>query len=360
MNHFRFIKKSGKKALAVWQRVSSIVFTILLLYCMIPGNFIYNPYPLKEENTLELNASPETQPDILSSGSSYEIYFDQIGYVDFDDWEYQQCDSFMAMLPESAKLKSSGKTSASWSIYGDEATLTITVHEAISAGLLADQIREKYSAKDIKLGSGDALLSISSGGAKCIYSINAASESYVTLLQVEYKDSHIASLAKTLARVTSRTVIYLPQETAVAQNSQPQPDSNAAGSDQGQSISANSAQSPKPGNSLSAQPSAPNQPASPPVSAPIQSEPPQASTPSQPVSPPVSPPAKPEQPQQSAPPVQNKPTNSQASSSKTVYITKTGAKYHLDGCQYLRLSQIEISKSDAIAQGYEACLVCKP
>ncbi|WP_206458888.1 hypothetical protein [Anaerovorax sp. IOR16] len=36
----------------------------------------------------------------------------------------------------------------------------------------------------------------------------------------------------------------------------------------------------------------------------------------------------------------------------TVYITRTGSKYHKDGCRYLRQSQIEISKSDAINQGY--------
>ena len=36
----------------------------------------------------------------------------------------------------------------------------------------------------------------------------------------------------------------------------------------------------------------------------------------------------------------------------TVYITRTGAKYHSDGCQYLRQSRIPISLSDAIAQGY--------
>ncbi|MDD3719518.1 MAG: thermonuclease family protein [Actinomycetota bacterium] len=37
----------------------------------------------------------------------------------------------------------------------------------------------------------------------------------------------------------------------------------------------------------------------------------------------------------------------------TVYITKTGEKYHSDGCQYLRQSKIPISLSDAKARGYE-------
>lgn len=44
----------------------------------------------------------------------------------------------------------------------------------------------------------------------------------------------------------------------------------------------------------------------------------------------------------------------------TVYITNTGEKYHRDGCRYLKKSQIAISRSDAIAQGYGACSVCNP
>ena len=44
----------------------------------------------------------------------------------------------------------------------------------------------------------------------------------------------------------------------------------------------------------------------------------------------------------------------------TVYITKTGEKFHRDGCQYLRKSQIPISRSNAIAQGYGACSRCNP
>lgn len=44
----------------------------------------------------------------------------------------------------------------------------------------------------------------------------------------------------------------------------------------------------------------------------------------------------------------------------TVYITNTGEKYHREGCQYLRQSQIAISKSDAINQGYTPCSKCNP
>ncbi len=46
--------------------------------------------------------------------------------------------------------------------------------------------------------------------------------------------------------------------------------------------------------------------------------------------------------------------------SETVYITNTGSKYHRGSCRYLKKSKIAISKSDAIAQGYDACSVCNP
>lgn len=42
----------------------------------------------------------------------------------------------------------------------------------------------------------------------------------------------------------------------------------------------------------------------------------------------------------------------------TVYITKTGNKYHKLGCQYLRQSKIAISLNDAKAKGYTACSKC--
>lgn len=46
--------------------------------------------------------------------------------------------------------------------------------------------------------------------------------------------------------------------------------------------------------------------------------------------------------------------------SVTVYITKTGEKYHTSTCSYLKNSKISISKDSAIAQGYTACSRCKP
>lgn len=46
--------------------------------------------------------------------------------------------------------------------------------------------------------------------------------------------------------------------------------------------------------------------------------------------------------------------------SYTVYRTKTGSKYHRDGCRYLSRSQIAISKSDAVSMGLTPCSICQP
>ncbi len=48
---------------------------------------------------------------------------------------------------------------------------------------------------------------------------------------------------------------------------------------------------------------------------------------------------------------------SQDGTSETVYITKTGSKYHRLGCSYLK-SCIPISLSKAIQQGYSPCSRC--
>ena len=50
----------------------------------------------------------------------------------------------------------------------------------------------------------------------------------------------------------------------------------------------------------------------------------------------------------------------QSTEAQTVYITKTGSKYHRGSCQYLRKSKIPIIIKDAIDRGYEACSVCEP
>lgn len=49
-----------------------------------------------------------------------------------------------------------------------------------------------------------------------------------------------------------------------------------------------------------------------------------------------------------------------ASGDTTVYITKTGAKYHASGCSSLKKSMIPISLKDAVSKGYEPCSKCHP
>jgi micrococcal nuclease len=44
----------------------------------------------------------------------------------------------------------------------------------------------------------------------------------------------------------------------------------------------------------------------------------------------------------------------------TVHITKTGKKYHMAGCRYLKDSDIPIDLATAKAEGYTACSVCNP
>jgi biopolymer transport protein ExbD len=44
----------------------------------------------------------------------------------------------------------------------------------------------------------------------------------------------------------------------------------------------------------------------------------------------------------------------------TVYITKTGEKYHRDGCSSLRRSRFAVSLKEAVARGYGTCKNCKP
>lgn len=46
----------------------------------------------------------------------------------------------------------------------------------------------------------------------------------------------------------------------------------------------------------------------------------------------------------------------------TVYVTKTGSKYHLEGCPTLKNSKnlTPMIASDAYNSGYGACKVCKP
>lgn len=44
----------------------------------------------------------------------------------------------------------------------------------------------------------------------------------------------------------------------------------------------------------------------------------------------------------------------------TVYISKTGSKYHKTGCKYLKSSAIPLALSHARKKGYSSCSVCFP
>src|SRR5690606_37525780 len=44
----------------------------------------------------------------------------------------------------------------------------------------------------------------------------------------------------------------------------------------------------------------------------------------------------------------------------TVYLTRTGEKYHLDDCPSLRSSKIPSTLQEASDRGYEPCGICRP
>lgn len=52
-------------------------------------------------------------------------------------------------------------------------------------------------------------------------------------------------------------------------------------------------------------------------------------------------------------------SSSATSDTTTVYVTKTGKKYHLDGCRFLARSKIPMTLASAAAR-YTPCSVCKP
>lgn len=65
-------------------------------------------------------------------------------------------------------------------------------------------------------------------------------------------------------------------------------------------------------------------------------------------------------PQTTAPATVNTPAPQVQKQEVTVYVTRTGEKYHSAGCQYLRKSQIPMSLADAKASGYTPCSKCGP
>ena len=50
----------------------------------------------------------------------------------------------------------------------------------------------------------------------------------------------------------------------------------------------------------------------------------------------------------------------QSSAEQTVYVTKTGKKYHTAGCRYLSRSQYSMKLKDAVNAGYTPCSACRP
>jgi hypothetical protein len=54
------------------------------------------------------------------------------------------------------------------------------------------------------------------------------------------------------------------------------------------------------------------------------------------------------------------PRRAEEPKAETVYVTRTGKRYHRDGCRYLASSKIPMSLKDAKAQGYTPCKVCQP
>jgi micrococcal nuclease len=61
------------------------------------------------------------------------------------------------------------------------------------------------------------------------------------------------------------------------------------------------------------------------------------------------------------PPLQAPAPQQQAQTKEqTVYITKTGKKYHRATCRYLSRSKISTSLKEAKANGYGPCSVCNP
>jgi hypothetical protein len=52
------------------------------------------------------------------------------------------------------------------------------------------------------------------------------------------------------------------------------------------------------------------------------------------------------------------PTSARETRDCTVYVTRTGHRYHRAGCRYLRTSHVAMSRSEALKRGYTPCHVC--
>jgi len=62
----------------------------------------------------------------------------------------------------------------------------------------------------------------------------------------------------------------------------------------------------------------------------------------------------------SLPAQQPVPKRTEQPKEQIVYVTRTGKKYHREGCRYLSASKIPMALKDAKERGYTACKVCRP
>lgn len=45
---------------------------------------------------------------------------------------------------------------------------------------------------------------------------------------------------------------------------------------------------------------------------------------------------------------------------QTVYVTKSGKKYHEASCRYVSSTAFNLKLNEAVSRGYTACSICKP
>jgi hypothetical protein len=57
---------------------------------------------------------------------------------------------------------------------------------------------------------------------------------------------------------------------------------------------------------------------------------------------------------------QASPRRAEEPKAQTVYVTRTGKRYHREACRYLASSKIPMTLKDAKAHGYTPCKVCRP
>jgi hypothetical protein len=64
---------------------------------------------------------------------------------------------------------------------------------------------------------------------------------------------------------------------------------------------------------------------------------------------------------QSAKPIDDKnPPPPEDKKTQTVYVTKTGKRYHKSGCRFLSNSKIQMTREEAEKKSYTPCKTCKP